>query len=258
MIAECKRLVLERYMAGEIEETERREARRHIDSCSACSSLVAQLASERTEFLEHHPFSSFAGALDQVDKLTWYRSLLITLGKPVFVPVYGIVLLLLFVVPLQFTGKRFHVAFKGAPALSFYYQRGEIMREGFANQRFRANDRIQVAYSLTRSCYVALISVDSRGIVSFYHPEPEATTCSVSSKAGNHLFFPGSVILDATQGDELVIALFSDNALQTRDVASWIKGQFSTYPDPGRIQHHLGAEAHALGAETATLLLRKE
>ncbi|MBN1575342.1 MAG: zf-HC2 domain-containing protein [Chitinispirillaceae bacterium] len=260
MITECKRLLLERYVGGELDEAGRLEVRRHLDTCPDCSSLVARLESERTEFLQRHPFSSFTRAHAPVVTLPWYRSFLTVATRPALVPVYGVMLLLLVVMPLYFAGKRDDetIRFKGAPVLSFIYQRGGVVGEGSSDMRFRGGDRIQVTYSLSQPRNVALMSIDTRGTVSFYHPQRQAATCSVVSDAGSQCAFPGSIVLDDTPGEELVIALFSDAALKRDEVASWAKRHYAECPDPARLRRRLRADTAALNAEIATLLLQKE
>ncbi|MBN1307826.1 MAG: DUF4384 domain-containing protein [Chitinispirillaceae bacterium] len=260
MRAKCGRLLLERYVGGELGDADRREVQRHLDACPDCSLLAAQLESERTEFLQRHPFSSFTRAHAAVITLPWYRTFLTVATRPALVPVYGVVLLLFAVVPLYFTGKHDNdtVRFKGAPVLSFIYQRGGIVNEGSVTMRFRAGDRIQVTYSLSRSRHVTLMSIDIRGTVSFYHPEQQAATCSVISEAGSQRAFPGSIVLDETPGEELVVALFSDTALTTAEVASWAKRHCAACPDPALLERRLRSDAAVLNAEIATLLLQKE
>jgi hypothetical protein len=150
------------------------------------------------------------------------------------------------------------VRFKGAPTLSFLYERDGIVREGTLDLHFRANDRIQILYSLLRQRYAALLSIDCRGTVSFYHPDHTAETCSVIAEPGNRLSFPGSIVLDDTPGTELVIVLFSDAALRTGEVAAWAQQQFKECPDPDKLQDRLRSRGEVFNAEIATLLLHKE
>ena len=258
MITECSRLLLERYAGGELDESERTAVRRHLDTCSDCSSFVAQLEAERADFLRERPFSSFTRAHAPLMTVPWYRRVSRIALQPALVPVYTMVLLILVVLPLRHAGKEGDVRFKGKHVLSFIYERNGIIRDGIPNLRFRANDRIQILYSLARRQYIGLLSIDSRGTVSFYHPDQTMEFCSVITDPGNRISFPGSIILDDTPGDELIIALFSNSALRTSEVAKWFQQQFTECPDPGRLQDRLRSRGKVFNADIATLLLSKE
>lgn len=251
----CSRLKIELYTAGELCDAERLEVESHLDDCSDCSSYAALLKVESTEFLRSHQFSSFAHEHARTAELSWYGLFVNTLLKPSFVPVF-VAVLLLAVVPLHIA--RENVRFKGGYVLSYVYERNGVVSHGAPDVCFSDGDRIQVSYNLESSKYVALVSMDSRGTVSFYNPDTGAQICSVRSGPGKAIAFPGSIVLDSTPGAELVVALFSDSAISTVDVVSWLRWQFETTSDPVELYRMLRVDNAPFKADVATLLLRKE
>jgi len=251
----CSRLQIELYTVGELCDAERLEVESHLRDCSDCSSYAARLRAESTEFLQYPPFPLFARKHTTSTDQPWYRLLVNTMFQPSFVPVF-VAVLLLAVVPLHIA--RENIRFKGGYALSFVYERNGTVSHGAPDVRFSAGDRIQVSYHLESSKYVALVSIDSKGIVSSYHQDTGGQSCSVRSGPGNAVVFPGSIVLDDTPGAELVVALFSDSAISTVDAVSWLRWQFETTPDPFELHRSLRIDDAPFKADVATLLLRKE
>ncbi len=258
MSAQCKRLILERYIGGELNGPEETALRRHLDSCNECSSYLAELQARKAEFLLRHPFSSFTRAHAPVRLLPWYSKIFQVVLRPSLAPAYIAAVLLIALIPLHRISIEEKVRFKGGNTISFLYERNGIISEGTTQLLFRPGDRIQILYSVSKKGYVTLISVDTKGIVSFYHPNTGSEFCSVIAEAGERRPFPGSIVLDDTPGGELVIALFSDSQLATAEVAEWAKQRFKECPDLNRLKDRLKTRHGQLEAKIAALLLRKE
>lgn len=261
MTTPCGRFDLERYVVGELHGKEAETVRNHCETCSDCGSYVAMLKDENEQFLRKHPFASFTRAHAPVVKLPWYRILSIGTLRPVLVGVGAVLLVTLTVVPVvnkHQISRGELVRFKGAPPLSFMYQREGKTAKGSLALRYREGDRIQVTCPPTRFGFVSLLSIDSRGTVSFYHPATHSNTCSVPADRNGSFVFPGSIELDATPGSELVIALFSVKQLATATVKEWISGTFDAVPDLDSLSTLLRRHEQPWGGELSTLLLRKE
>ena len=261
MTAMCRRLDIERYIGGELTTEQADELLSHCDSCSDCGSYLAQLQAERTDFLHKHPFSSFTRAHAPLVALPWYRTISIGTLRPVLATAGVALLVTLTVLPLMNGRNRRSpepVRFKGAPSLTFIYQREGATSQGSVSMRFRAGDRIQVTCPPVHYSFVSLFSVDTRGTVSFYHPDYQAPYCSIPLTGGGPTVFPGSIELDDSPGAELVIALFSKDKLLTRAVEEWIRRLFTEVSDIESLQKRLHGEKNPFDAQTALLLLRKE
>ena len=261
MTTTCGRLDLERYVGGELDPEQAEAVRHHCESCADCSSYMAMLQAEKEEFLSNHPFSSFKRAHAPVVELPWYRSIRFSMPQPAIVAVGAVILVTLAVLPVVNNRQMRRpdtVRFKGSPPLSFIYKRDGATLPGNLSERYREGDRIQVTCPPTRYGFVSLFSIDSRGTVSFYHPETGSGFCSVHVTPNEPFEFPGSIELDATPGGELVIALFSSEKLATATVRDWLGTQFAAEADLGSLNTRLLGGTGPSGGETSTLLLRKE
>lgn len=261
MTTRCRRLDLEQYVVGELDSEQSAAVRQHCDTCKECSSYVAMLQEEREEFLVKHPFASFSRAHAPVVRLPWYRGFSLGTLRPAIVAVGAVMLVTIAIVPVVNRGNRTpkdQVRFKGAPPLSFVYQRDGKTSPGVLSGKYREGDRIQVTCSPSHYPYVSLLSIDSRGTVSFYQPDTRSEFCTVPAEPGKPLLFPGSIELDATPGAELVIALFSREELSTAMVTGWITKRFTVESDLSALNPALLRGKLPFGGEIATLLLRKE
>lgn len=250
--------MLERYFAGEIEGEELEKIRRHLGSCAECSSYVAGLEAQKADFLAKHPFASFTRAHAHVNVIPWYSRFLRGALRPALIPVYGVLMVTMVFLPMMYREDSPDVRFKGRIPVSFLLRRDGAVRKGSTTMKFESGDNIQVVFSIGEERYVSLLSVDSRGVISFYHPDPQSTTCSVHMPAGQKQPFPGSIILDDTPGDELVLVLFSGNALSVSSVSSWVKRNFKAASGLSKLKTLLENESAAIHADVSTLLLHKE
>lgn len=256
------RLDIERYFTGELVNKEAADLEEHIQQCSVCHQYLQSLRRQRNEFLADHPFSSLQLTKPQSFLLPWYQRIFDFLVKPVLYPVYGLLLIVSVFVPVFFWGNGAHTGnetrFKGASPLSFLCQRDGVVCEGDKRKSFRAGDRIQIRYNSAQEQFIALLSIDSRGQISYYHPEQLSEFCSIKSAAGTGLTFPGSIILDDSKGFELIIVLFSDKPLRTEIVSEWISEKYTKYPDSDELEKAIIIEKPGTVSQISTLLLHKE
>jgi hypothetical protein len=256
-----ERLLLERYAFGELNETERKQIGKHLEQCDECASAVNKLHTERSEFLERHPFAAFTGAHAPVVSLPWYRNVLTCIGKPALVPVYSLLLIACIALPLvlrEYHSNEGGYGFKGKNPVFFDYRRNGKVRKGSSAIAYHAGDQIQIAFSTEKKQHVSLLSIDSKGTISFYHPDASSSDCTVEIPAGEKQAFPGSIILDTTKGHELIIVLFSERALPKDDVKSWAASLYASYQTPEKINNVLQASSEGMAASVSTVLLTKE
>lgn len=258
---EPRRLDIELFFAGELDASQADELQKHLDSCPVCFNYLQELRREKNEFLSDHPFESFYSAAKPADNvLPWYKQLFSDLLRPSLLPVYGMLLIAAIVVPV-ITRQRQELSddirFKGKPPLTFIYKRDGVVHEGTLSEVFRENDQIQILYSSDREQYIALLSIDSKGAVSFYQPDENSVLCSIKSGTGSNLSYPESIVLDNTKGGELVIALFSREPLTTEGVKTWISDLFSKTSSLEMLEKKIRNEKTFAGTTIATLLLAK-
>jgi hypothetical protein len=263
--SEIRRLDLERYVAGELDGSEKSGLEAHLAECSACSGYLAQLRGDREEFLGEHPFGSLRWLAERPQREPWHARYTRIFALPVLRPVMIPLCLLLFagVILLPFIGARqgsMHkgdgISYKGAPMLSYLYKRGNAVHESSPGDRFEPGDAIQVFYPSKSDQFAALFSVDGRGTISFYQPDEKSTVCSIRTTSGTKLAWPKSIVLDETPGDELVVALLSAEPVATMQIEGWIGG-LTGGKDLRALEKAIVAKPFGPQSSTLVLLLQK-
>jgi hypothetical protein len=261
MTIQCGRLQLERYVCGELETKHADEIKKHLEDCNDCSKIVTKLEIERAAFLQKHPFATFTRAHAPLVQLPWYRRISKTVTRPSLFPVYGVLIVTIAIAPYIYKSHNSAdqiVRFKGKNTISYIYKRNGVTRQGTASEKFSAGDRLQILYSSSKQHYMSLLSVDTHGTISFYHPDNKSSTCCIPIATGSEQTYPASIELDETPGAELIIALFSDAPLSTQTVSSWVKKKIASDHDLARLPAVLSASSQEMNAEISTLLLKKE
>lgn len=255
----CSTLQVERYVCRDLSEAESMVVKAHIDTCSACAAHMQQLEQQHQSFLALHPFAKFTNAHAPLVSSRRFHCNWSRLFAPSFIPVYSMLIIALIVLPrLLPQNNSVVVRFKGQETISCLVMRKGSIQKNSPDFTYQAGDRVQVTYSSGPSRYLALLSVDVSGTVSFYQPNETSDTCSIPIQGKTGKLFPTSIILDNSPGSELVIALFSQTPLLTSSVAAWVDQCLSANPDPVALQKVIGSKADALSATAATLLLHKE
>lgn len=254
---------IERYFAGELDGKESSALEQHFQECAVCNTYLQTLRRERNEFLSDHPFTAFKKEnLKTVTTAPWYNRLLDTLAKPALIPVYGLLLVFTVLVPVFVNRQSEHMhygtGFKGASPLSFIYKRDGVVYDGDISGTYHENDQIQIRYSSSKDQFVSLLSIDSKGVVSFYHPEESSVFCSVKSGTGLELTFPGSIYFDDSKGNELIVVLFSEEPLRTEEVSRWISQLYIKYQGISELERAVVKEKFRTISRVSTLLLKKE
>lgn len=252
------RLEIQKHAVRELDENRAANLERHFKECADCRAFYESLLQENSEFLEEHPFSSIYVPEKERGK-SWFEGLVDSF-KPVLIPVS--VALLAIAVIMPFTGmfyknKPTDITYKGGESLLFIYKRDGAVSPGSSDILFKANDQLQIIYNSDKEQYISLMSVDSKGTVSFYHPDQSSPYCSVHSGKGSSLYFPGSIVLDSTKGVELIIAVFSSEPLKTISVERTITYQFGRSKDIQVLKSSIDQGKILNNNKTATLLINK-
>ncbi len=254
------KLLLERFSAGEIDGAEARLVEEHCAACGECSDYLKMLSGERQRFLAAHPFPRFnrAAAPGQ----PWHAKLRDMLRRPSLVPAYGLIALLLMLSPMLyvkvFVPSGGDIAFKGGDGLSFLLQRNGRVSACTPRDTLFPGDRLQVLYSLSKTGHVSLLSVDSRGALSWYQPDRQSPFCSVPVKPGINQGYPAGILLDDSPGQELIIALFSKNRLSKESVQTWVDAAYEkSHADLTVLKRELDAIGGKIKAAPFTALFQK-
>jgi len=259
-----RRLAIEQYSAGELTGPAAAALEEHLKSCQSCRAYSVKLKKEHEEFLRVHPFEEFltAGVTEKRGE-RWYDSLKATLSfpalRPVLVPA-AVLLVAVAVVPFiaRLGNKQAgnDIRYKGPEALSYIYKRDGVVHKSASHDLFRGGDQVQIFYSSASDRYLSLFSIDSKGIVSFYQPDPRSALCSISAGKGSTIAYPKSIELDSTQGAELVVAVFSDEPFDTNQIKAWVAG-LKTAGDMVMLEKAIKNNPPSAKSTVQTLLLKK-
>jgi hypothetical protein len=100
---------------------------------------------------------------------------------------------------------------KGGNSLSFYVKRGEDVHRGRLRERLVEGDQLRFSYTAMTPQYLAILSLDGAGRANQYYPAgPRAAWID----AGADMLLPSAVELDDVLGEERIVALFCDSAVQ--------------------------------------------
>jgi hypothetical protein len=235
-------LVLDRYVAGELDEGARHELEAHASACQACRDLLEERRAQARVYAEAPALPSRAvEALARVESERparwWSRPRLWVPGLAAAVAA-GLVAVVVLRHGLVQPGEGDGVRLKGSFALSAFVKRGEAVEPARSGEVFHPGDAVRFAYTSDRNGYLAIAGVDAKQVVSIYYPvEPRE---AVAAPAGQGVL-PGSTILDETLGPETVIGLhcpraFPITALSQR--ARPIADALRAGKDPGPLLPH--------------------
>jgi hypothetical protein len=269
----CDRILIERYFLGEDAGGKKREAIRHMEGCADCRGFLATLQTDKEVYLLEHPFRNMPLALLPARKYRWKT----LLWSPRRLPVFAALAACLVLLPL--VGRLDQVATSGpaspagpdtlrlkggpgddpvgGPMLECYFKRQGQVQTGHPSMIFRAGDVLQFIYAADGFAFVSLASVDMRGKVSLYRPEPENPVVSQAVEPGGRRSLPFGVTLDATPGSELFVMIFSREPVRAGDCEAWLRDAAARAGgDLERAERSL-PRAPGEGSAAKTLLLRK-
>ena len=81
------------------------------------------------------------------------------------------------------------------------------------NGVYYPGDRIQLTYSSADTAHLVVLGIESSGGVQVYFPSNGSS--SVPVEPGTDIPLPNSIVLDDYVGNELYVALFSENSIVT-------------------------------------------
>jgi hypothetical protein len=252
---ESFKLAVERYSAGEFDKEEAGRIEAHLLTCMECKEYLLELQLDKKQFLNLHPYSEFAQALSPATRQTWYKPFFETLRRPALFPAYGCIALLLILGPVLYfrnsnSPTMQGITLKGGNGISFLVKRNGQVSSCTPRDTVFAGDELQVLYSTQTAGFVSCLSIDSRGAISWYHPDLRGTICSAPTKSGMNLPYPASIALDNSQGQELIILLLTKHALETETVKKWVtKAVQNSNTNLSNIQRELQSNKSIIGAE---------
>jgi hypothetical protein len=257
------KLIIERYAAGELGAEKSKMLESHFSECTKCKDYYRSIDTERETFLRVYPYEELAkrGVSSRVQTdgiIAGIKNVLSLLNRPALFPVYAALLLFAVVTPMMLSKNHDTTQFKGAHALSFAYQRGGNTIQGTSAYRLQSGDKVQIFFTSGGYRNASLLSVDKNGAVSFYHPDASSQYCSVNVTGGTQDAFPGSILFNDIQGDELVVLVLSDVPVMVDQAKAWVTDTFSKNSQLSSLSRSLGGRMPNVKSSVSTLLLVKD
>jgi hypothetical protein len=211
------RHVLERLLVDDARDSVPPELRAHLSGCERCSHRMRRLGRARAEYAAARPAARFAQRVAATAAARREPSRWLQLRRPsVAVTVAAVLaaaIAVLAVQPLAAPHEPDAIRYKGSTVeLQVYVRRGAQTRALRAGEALSAGDQLAFAYSLAQPRHLLLFGIDDAGTISRYFPDAALAPNAVLP-AGSGRQLPVGIELDARRGQERLVALFSDAAL---------------------------------------------
>jgi anti-sigma factor RsiW len=121
------------------------------------------------------------------------------------------------------------------PIFEVYARRGAHVFAVQNDAVLAPGDEIRFAVAPNGSAFVLIASIDGSGSMTVYYPYNGAKSANVDPRSRTEL--PGSIVLDAAQGPERVVAVFSRAPIQAADLAAKLRRQGPTPSLPALAPH---------------------
>ena len=118
---------------------------------------------------------------------------------------------------------------KGSERIGFFVKRGEQVSRGEPGERVRPGDTLRFTYTSSRPRHLAILSLDGAQHASVYFPEGEHTQ---ALPPGNDAPLKSSVELDDTLGQERILGLFCEAALELEPVRARLARERAAFTAP--------------------------
>ena len=195
---------LDRWMMGELAAPEAEHVGTHVSGCALCSTAVAGMRGVREE-VRTLPLPA---VLDRPPLPRRRRSIAVA-GA-------GLALAASLLLVLRSEKPASVERRKGSGlGLTMYVQHGERVRRAAPGETVSPGDAVRFAISTPTSAFVAVLSLDPLGRAWVYFPQqPRA----VQIAAGTEVPLPIGTRLDASTGEERLLALFCNSPVELEPV----------------------------------------
>ncbi len=245
-------LRLDQLSSGELTSDERAELSRHLSGCAGCRQRQSELEGDRLSFSQRAP------AFDQLMKpRAPARPLASASGAAPSSRRRGLVVAASALAAAAAIALGIGVASRparelaadgepgawgvtrtkgGGPSLGFVLRRGQRVSEGQPDQIVHPGDALRFTVTSSRPVYVLVAGADATGTLSVYHPQDERPS---QVAAGQRVPLSSAVELDATLGEEVILAVFCDAPVAPAELARALAASPSAPPlPPGCVHQH--------------------
>lgn len=209
-------LALDRWMAGELDGSEAARVGAHVDVCARCAAAAGSLREARAAPLP--PLRAAPPARTR----RWRGAAALAAG---LAAAAGVALVL--VLGPAGSGERA----KGSPVgLGMWVRHGDSVRRAGPGEVVAPGDDVRFSVTTRRPAWVAVLSLDAAGRASVYFPDGAR---AARVEAGTDVALPLATRLDATVGEERVVALFCDRPVELEPVRARMERSGEAAPPDG-------------------------
>ena len=209
-------LRLDRWMMGELDTADAETVGTHVSACAACSAALAGMRGVREEVRALPLRAALAGV---APRRRVPRAAVAGLG----LALAASVLLLVRTPPAPERTKG------SGLALTMYVQHGAEVRRAEPGEYVAPGDAVRFAVSTPTPAYVAVLSIDPAGRASVYFPQAAR---AAHVPAGTEVPLPLGTRLDATTGEERLLGLFCDSAVELEPIRALLERGTDAAPWP--------------------------
>lgn len=211
-------MAFDAWLGEELGAAEARHIVRHLEECGPCRRRKLQLVREREKFSREFPavpewLDGEGASPPRSRRATWLVSGLCAAAA------VG-----LFMLP-----RSSEVRTKGREQLGFYVKRGERVHRGQDRERLVAGDQLRFAYTAPADCYLAILSLDGAKHANTYFP---AGGRAARIEAGTNVLLPSAIELDAVLGEEHIVGVFCDAAVDVAPLAAALEEDAARFEPP--------------------------
>lgn len=200
-------LELDEWRAGEVEPARLQEIEHHVASCERCRRRKEMFEREAQAFLASAPSWKPRAASESPDRKKRAARWAVGAGAAMTLAAAAAVALL-----ARPTTEVGGTRLKGGAHIGFFVKRGSEVVRGGNDEHVHPGDQLRFTVTTSQPSFVAILSLDARGVASVYYP---ATGAPGPLSVGNDVALDGSIELDDALGEERLYGLFCE---QTIDV----------------------------------------
>jgi hypothetical protein len=198
--------VLDRLVVGELADTTHDDVREHVATCERCTGRVGERKASAATFASDVGLDLRVAATERRVRVPRWRGAAIAAG--VAVAAAAVVLLVLPRWGVEKVGEAPTARTKGGLSLGLVAKRHDGRIESVSQPAaLSPGEAIEFEISTQSAGFVAVVSVDSAGVVS-----PYAASRPVG--AGSRQMLDGSIVLDDTLGPERIFAVLCQTEIE--------------------------------------------
>lgn len=218
-------LILDEWLADELDADQRALAAQHIATCAACRARMDTIEAETAAFLSQAPtlgeHNALVGDLNEAQRIVKRNRF-----RMVASSVFALAAMVSLAVITQRSDEQTRL--KGNAHVDFFIKRGEQITQGASGDVVHPGELLRFTYSSARDTHLALINVDGKGATVYYPPD-SVTAAAIARGKQQALDF--SVELDEQVGQERVFAVFCPDTFEIANVVATLRGPQPTPPN---------------------------